>query len=262
MGERSTYETGTFSWADLGTTDPDAAKAFYAGLFGWEPDDMPAGEGMTYTMCRLPGKNVCALSARRQEEREQFHPHWNSYIAAQDLDRRAGRVSELNGQVLMPPFDVLDVGRMAVVADPTGAIFAMWEPKSHIGAELVNVPGAITWNELGTKDVETAKRFYADLFGWAYDDIDINGQGTYSIIVNEEARETAASAQQTPQEVCIPPNWLVYFGAASIDESAAQAKELGGNVVVPTMHVPNGAFSVIADPHGAVFALFQGDFDD
>jgi uncharacterized protein len=262
VGERSSYETGTFSWVDLGTTDPDAAKAFYAGLFGWEPDDMPAGEGMTYTMCRLQGKNVCALSAQRQEEREQgIPPHWNSYITAQELDQRAGRVSELNGQVLMPPFDVLDVGRMAVVADPTGAIFAMWEPKSHIGAQLVNVPGAITWNELGTKDVETAKRFYADLFGWTYDDIDMNGQGTYSIIVNEGQRNGGIRAQ-TPQEEGIPPNWLVYFGAASVDESAAQAKELGGTVVVPTMHVPNGAFSVIADPQGAVFALFQGEFDD
>jgi uncharacterized protein len=262
VGERSSYETGAFSWVDLSTTDPVSAKAFYAGLFGWQLEDTPAGEGMTYTMSRIGGQDVCAISAQMQQERDRgIPPHWNSYITAHDLDQRAGRVPEIGGNVLMPPFDVLDVGRMAVVADPTGAVFMLWEPKSNIGAQLVNVPGALTWNELGTTDVDTAKRFYTDLFGWTYDDIDMNGQGTYSIILNGDERNGGIRAQ-TPQEEGIPPNWLVYFGAAGVDESAAQATELGGNVIVPTMHVPNGAFSVVADPQGAVFALFQGEFDE
>ena len=262
MGERSSYETGTFSWVDLSTTDPEGAKAFYAALFGWEPVDMPAGEGMTYTMCRLEGKYVAALSAQMEQEREQgIPPHWTSYVTAHDLDERAARVPELNGSLVMPPFDVLEAGRMAVAADPTGAIFSMWKPNNSIGAELVNVPGAMTWNELGTNDVDTAKSFYADLFDWTYDDIDMDGQGTYSIILNGDQRNGGIRAQ-TPQEEGIPPNWLVYFAAVSVDESAAQAKELGGNMLVPTMHVPNGAFSVSADPEGAVFALFQGEFDD
>jgi uncharacterized protein len=262
VGERTRHETGVFSWVDLSTTDPEGAKAFYSALFGWEPVDMPAGEGMTYTMCRIDGKYVAALSAQMEQERDQgVPPHWTSYVTAHDLDARAARVPELNGSLIMPPFDVLDAGRMAVAADPTGAIFAIWEPKSSIGAELVNVPGALTWNELGTKDVETAKRFYGDLLGWTYDDIDMDGAGTYSMIRNGD-RSNGGIRPQTPQEEDIPPNWLVYFAAASVDESAAQAKELGGNVLVPTMHVPNGAFTVIADPQGAVFALFQGDFDD
>lgn len=262
MAERTSYETGTFSWADLSTTDPDAAKSFFAGLFGWECEDMPAGEGMTYTMCRIDGKNVAAISAQMEMEREQgIPPHFNSYITAHDLDERAGQVGELGGNVIMPPFDVMDVGRMAIAADPTGAVFMMWEPKGSIGAELVNVPGALTWNELGTTDVDAAKRFYGELFGWTYDDIDMNGQGTYSIVLRGDQRNGGIRAQ-TPQEAGIPPNWLVYFAATSVDESAATAKELGGNVVVPTMQVPNGAFSVVADPAGAVFGLFHGEFDD
>jgi predicted enzyme related to lactoylglutathione lyase len=262
VGERTSYETGAFSWVDLSTTDPEAAKRFYAGLFGWELEDTPAGEGVTYTMCRIGGKAVAAISGQMEIERQQgVPPHWNSYITAHDLDERAGRVSELGGNVMAPPFDVLDVGRMAVVADPTGAVFMMWQPKSSIGAELVNVPDALTWNELGTHDVDSAKRFYADHFGWTYDDIDMNGQGTYSIILNGDQRNGGIRAQ-TPQEEDIPPNWLPYFAAASVDESAAKAKELGGNVLVPTMHVPNGAFTVVADPQGAVFALFHGEFDD
>jgi uncharacterized protein len=262
VGERTSYETGTFSWVDLSTTDPDAAKRFYAGLFGWELDDMPAGEGMTYTMCRIGGKNVCAISGQIQQEREQgIPPHWNSYVTAHDLDQRAGRVADLGGNLVMPPFDVLDVGRMAVAADPTGAFFMMWQPKSSIGAELVNVPGALTWNELGTNDTEAAKRFYADLFGWTYEDMDMNGQGTYSIILVGDQRN-GGIRPQTPQEEGVPPNWLPYFAATSVEESGAKVKELGGNVLVPAMHVPAGAFTIVADPQGAVFALFQGEFDD
>jgi predicted enzyme related to lactoylglutathione lyase len=262
MGERTSYETGTFSWVDLATTDQDGAKAFYGGLFGWEFQDNPIGEGATYTMCRLQGKDVAAISGQSQQEREQgVPPHWNSYITAHDLDERAARVPELNGKLVIPPFDVFDAGRMALASDPTGAFFALWQPKSHIGAGLVNVPGALSWNELGTNDVETAKRFYGDLFGWTYEDLDMNGQGTYAIIRNAD-RSNGGIRAQTPQEQGVPPNWLVYFGVVSCDESAAQAEKLGGRVLVPTMRVPAGGFTVIADAQGAVFALFEGDFDD
>jgi uncharacterized protein len=262
MGERTRYESGTFSWVDLATTDQDGAKAFYAGLFGWEYDDQPIGDGATYTLCRFDGRDVAAITTQSDQERGQgVPPHWNSYITVHDLDARAPRVAELNGNLIIPPFDVLDAGRMALAADPTGAVFAMWKPKNHIGATLVNVPGAPTWNELGTKDVETAKQFYADLFGWSYEDLDMNGAGTYSIIRTGD-RRNGGIRPQTPQEEGIPPNWLVYFAAVSVEESAATANELGGNVLVPTMRVPAGAFTVVADPQGAVFALFEGDFDD
>jgi uncharacterized protein len=261
MGERTSYESGTFSWVDLATTDQDGAKAFYAGLFGWEYDDQPIGDGATYTLCRLDGRDVAAITTQSDQERGQgVPPHWNSYITVHDLDARAPRVAELNGNLIIPPFDVLDAGRMALAADPTGAVFAMWKPKNHIGATFVNVPGALTWNELGTKDVETAKQFYADLFGWSYEDLDTNGAGTYSTIRTGD-RSNGGIRPQTPQEERIPPNWLVYFAAVSVEESAATANELGGNVLVPTMRVPAGAFTVVADPQGAVFALFEGGFD-
>jgi uncharacterized protein len=262
MGERTSYESGTFSWVDLSTTDPDGAKGFYSGLFGWEFEDLPVGEGGTYTMCRLGGKNVCALSGQSQQEREQgIPPHWNSYVTVHDLDERAPRVPELNGNLIMPPFDVMEAGRMALGTDPTGAVFCMWLPGNSIGAELVNVHGALTWSELGTTDIEAAKAFYGDLFGWTYDDLEMEGQGQYSVIRVGD-RSNGGIRAQTPMEQGVPPNWLPYFGATSCDESAAQAEKLGGRVVVPTMTVPAGGFTVIADPQGAVFALFQGEFDD
>jgi uncharacterized protein len=178
-----------------------------------------------------------------------------------DLDDRVQRVTELNGNLLMPPFDVLEAGRMAVAADPTGAVFLMWKPKNHVGAALVNVPGALTWNELATNDVDTAKRFYADLFGWTYEDLDMNGAGQYSVIHNGD-RSNGGIRPLAPPEQAAPPFWLPYFAATSSDESAAQAEKVGGRVLMPTTRLPNGAFAVFADPQGAVFAVFEGDFDD
>jgi predicted enzyme related to lactoylglutathione lyase len=167
MGERTSYEPGTFSWVDLGTADPDGAKAFYAGVFGWEFEDMPAGDRGTYTMCRLDGKDVCAIARQSEQEREQGVPaHWSNYVTVDDIDTRAPRIGELNGQLIMPPFDVLEAGRMALASDPTGAVFAMWEPRSHIGARLVNAPGALNWNELATGDIGA----YFSLFEGEFDD--------------------------------------------------------------------------------------------
>jgi predicted enzyme related to lactoylglutathione lyase len=262
MAERTSYESGAFSWIDLATTDQDGAKAFYAGLFGWECEDTPVGGGATYTMCRLDGKDVGAITTQAEQEREQgIPPHWNSYITAHDLDERTARVPELKGNLIIPPFDVLEVGRMALAADPTGGVFAMWQPKTHIGAGLVNAPGALSWNELATSDVEAAKDFYAELFGWANEDIDMNGAGTYTIVRTGD-RSNGGIRALTPQEQGRPAFWLVYFGTVSCDEGAALAEKLGGRVVVPTMRVPAGGFTVIADPQGAAFALFEGDFDD
>jgi uncharacterized protein len=262
MSERTGYETGAFSWVDLATTDQEAAKAFYAGLFGWEYEDMPIGDGAAYTMCRLDRKDVAAIATQTEQERGQgVPPHWNSYITVHDVDARAPRVGELNGNLIMPPFDVLEAGRMALAADPTGAVFAMWQPKNHIGAALVNAPGAVSWNELATTDVETAKQFYADLFGWTYEEIDMDGTGAYTIIRNGH-RSNGGIRAFTPREQGAPPFWLVYFGTASCDESAGQAEKLGGRVLVPTMRVPAGGFAVVADPRGAAFALFEGEFDD
>lgn len=262
MAERTSHETGTFSWADLATTDQDGAKAFYSALFGWDYVDNPIADGTVYSMCRLEGKDVAAIAPQNQQERDQgIPPHWNSYITTHDLDERAPRATELSGALIMPPFDVMDAGRMALAADPTGAVFAMWLPKNSIGAELVNVPGALAWNELGTSDPEAAKRFYADLFGWSYDEIEMNGAGTYAMIKNGD-RSNGGIRPLTPQEQGMPPFWLVYFGTASCDETVATAERHGGRALVPKVTIPAGSFSVIADPADAVFAIFEGDFDE
>ena len=149
---------------------------------------------------------------------------------------------------------------MAVVADPTGAVLSLWEPKTHIGAGLVNAPGGLSWNELGTSDVAKAKDFYSGLFGWSMDDQE-GAMGAYTMIQNGE-RANGGIRALSEQEQGVPSNWLVYFGVSSVDDTAAKAAELGATTLVPPTEIPIGKFAVLADPQGAVFALFAGDFDD
>jgi uncharacterized protein len=263
MGERTSYPPGTFSWVDLATTDIEGAKRFYGQLFGWSAEDMPAGEGHTYTMLSLDGKAVGGGMQLGEEQASQgVPPHWNSYVTVEDIDAAAKRVAELGGNVIVEPMDATEAGRMAVAADPTGAAFSMWQPKQHPGAALVNAPGALAWNELGTSDVEKAKEFYSALFGWSAQEL---GDGAYTVVQVGD-RGNGGIRAQSEQEAGVPPSWLVYFAADDADASAAKASDLGASVVLPPSDIPvagEGArFAVLADPQGAVFALYSGNLQD
>ena len=167
MPERKEYAPGTPNWIDLQTTDQNAAKAFYGELFGWSFNDMPvdAANSVFYSMATLSGHDVGAI-AGMGPDMAGIPPHWNTYISVSDVDAAAALVPAAGGTVIAPPFDVVDAGRMAVIADPTGAMFQLWQAKNHVGAGLVNDPGAFSWNELLTPDVEKAAAFYNKVFGW------------------------------------------------------------------------------------------------
>jgi predicted enzyme related to lactoylglutathione lyase len=158
-------------------------------------------------------------------------------------------------------FDVMDVGRMAIVQDPVGATIFVWEPRESIGATLVNDPGSLTWNDLGTTDPEAAERFYSELFGWSFQEVP--GPVDYWTIAND-GRANGGMRRQSDEEVAdgTPPNWMPYFGVESSEDAVAKVEELGGQVIVPTSEVPAGKFTVVRDPQGAVFATFDGDADD
>ena len=167
MGERTKYKPGTFCWTDLTTTDQAAAKVFYGGLFGWEAEDRPVGEGAVYSMMKVDGKDVAAISPQPPQQREAGAPPvWNSYISVESADEALARATTLGGTAHAPAFDVMDVGRMAVIQDPQGAYLMVWQPRSHIGAQLVNAPGALVWNELASPDLDASSAFYGGLFGW------------------------------------------------------------------------------------------------
>ena len=258
MGERTAYPPGTFSWVDLGTTDFAGAKSFYSELFGWTLEDMPAGEGMVYSMASLDGKYVAGIYEQNEDQRAQgIPPNWLSFITVGDIDACTAEAERLGAGVLSPPFDVLDSGRMSLVSDPTGAAFAMWQPGNHIGAQLVNVPGALTMNELDTRDVPAAKEFYGALFGWSFQD---DPSGAYTNIKNGE-NLNGGMMELAPEWGEIPAHWSVYFAVADCEDSLAKIKELGGQVMVEPTEVPAGRFAVAADPQGAPFSLFEGELD-
>ena len=256
MGERTSHAPGTFSWVDLGTTDAEGAKAFYGPLLGWEFEDLPVPDAPPYSMARIGGRNVAALYAKQDDAQPSA---WLSYVTVADADATAARAAELGATVISQPFDVLDAGRMAVLADPTGGVFAVWQPRQSIGAQLVNDVGSLTMNQLNTTDTQAAEAFYRGLFGWTFEQVAGGGQAFWSIA---NGGRLNGGMMATPQGWEIPSHWLAYFTTADIDASVAQIRELGGGVTVGPVPIPAGRFAVATDPQGAGFALFEGPVDD
>ena len=253
--EVTKHVPGTFCWVELSTTDGPAAKKFYTSLFGWSHVDNPIGEGGVYTMLQKNGKDVGALYQMGPQQKGT-PPYWGSYVAVEDANDAAAHAKELGATVMLEPFDVMEHGRMAVVQDPTGAVFSLWEPNSHIGARVVNEPGSFCWNELYTTDPARAADFYMGLLGWTKD-VRHMDYGDY-VIFNFGGR-MAAGMMKIPKEWGpIPPNWLVYFAVDDCDGTVSKATSLGGTVTVPQMDVENvGRMAILADPQGAAFAVIR-----
>ncbi len=260
MGERTSYTPGTFSWTDLSTPDQEGAKAFYTGLFGWEVVDNPIGENAVYSMMLLEGRPVAAISPQQEQQRDAgVPPMWNSYVTVESADATAARAGELGATVHAGPFDVMQAGRMAVVQDPQGAFFELWEPKEHIGAGLVNAPGALSWNELATPDITASSQFYSELLGWQVEPLQ-GMEMPYSVIRTAAGNSNGGIRPAMPPGT--PPHWLVYLGCDDIGASLRTAEELGGRALTDVIDMGTGKFAPVQDPQGAIFALYSGQFED
>ena len=258
MGRRESYAPGLFCWVDGNMTDVEAAQAFYSGLFGWEADEMMPG---MYWFERLGGAAVCGFGAMMDEQRAAgVPPHWMSYVAVEDAAATVARAGELGGSVRLGPLHIEGSGHMALLADPQGATFGIWQADPFAGAEVVNVPGGFSWNDLQTTvDPAEAARFYGDLFGWSFEE-EPSAPGGYLSIVNGGWGN--GGIMRSPQEGA-PPFWNVYFGVEDLDASLERVGTLGGQVLVGATPVyETGRFAVCIDPQGAVFSLFAGHFDD
>ncbi len=258
MGERTEYAPGAFCWIDLTTTDQDAAKAFYTGLFGWTAQDNPVGEGVYYSMMSVDGANVAAIAPQPQFQREAgVPPVWNSYIAVENADASAERAKELGANVHAPPFDVMEAGRMAVIQDPQGAFFMLWQANQNIGAALVNAPGALVWNELASPDLDASTAFYSGLFDWTVAPFEGSPE-PYLSIKNGDANNGGIRLL-APSGV--PPHWLAYFGVEDIDAALARIEELGGTKHAGPIDIQIAKIAVVADPQGAMFAIYAGQLE-
>ena len=258
MGERTEYAPGAFCWAELTTTDQPAAKSFYAALFGWSAEDNPVGDGVVYSMMSVEGKPVGAIAPQPQAQRDANVPAlWNSYISVENADAIAERAKELGANVHAPAFDVMQAGRMAVIQDPQGAFFMVWQPREQIGAALVNAPGALVWNELGSPDLDASSAFYSALFGWTIAPFEGSPE-PYLSIKNAGANNGGIRPLSPPGT---PPHWLVYFGVQDLDPALAKLSELGGTTIAGPIDIQIAKIAIVADPQGAVFALYAGQLE-
>jgi uncharacterized protein len=273
MPERDGYIPGVPCWIDTSQPDPDAAVAFYSGLFGWEfRDAMPPDADAKYFIGQLRGGDVAAVGSI--PEAAPPMAMWNTYIAVESADESASKVRDAGGKVLMEPFDVMDAGRMAVFADPEGAVFCVWQAKENKGAQIVNEDGSLNFNGLNTRDAEAAKSFYGSVFGWTTLTLDggfemwtLPGYGDHLEESNPTLRkdqdeagapagfeDVVASINPIPDDQPdVPPHWNVTFAVNDADATAAKAAELGGTVVVPPFDAPWVRMTVLTDPQGATF---------
>jgi len=221
MGDRTQYTPGTFCWTDLATTDQPAAKAFYGELFGWQAEDMPVGDGVSYSMMRLHGKDVAAISPQPAQQREAgVPPTWNSYVSVESADDAAQRADEL-------------------------------------GASLVNEPGALVWNELSSPDLDASSAFYSGLFGWEVAPFEGSPE-PYLAIKNGDA-SNGGIRELTPPGA--PPHWLVYLGTEDIDASLTKVEQLGGTKLAGPIDIQIAKIAIVQDPQGATFALYAGQLE-
>ena len=248
------YDDGVPSWVDMGSTDLAKSRAFYAALFGWNcPEGPPEAGG--YSVCDVGGKTVAGLGPQMNPAAP---PSWMTYVNVDDLDATVAKVAPAGGSVLAEPMTVMDAGRMAIVADPVGAVIGMWQPNQHTGAQLANEANTYCWSELITTDLDKAKAFYKAVFGWdgedqgppggppAYTEWKISGRSVGGMMLKND---------NMPADM--PPNWGVYFAVADIEGTVEKVKELGGALFMGPMDIEPGRFAVLADNVGAVFNAIQ-----
>ncbi len=276
MPERDRYIPGVPCWVDSQEPDPEAVLPFYSGLFGWEFENgMPDDAEGVYYMARIRGGDVAAISSVPPGAPPRAM--WSTYVAVADADASATKVRDAGGTVFMDPFDVMDAGRMAVVADPEGAMFCLWQAKENIGAKVVNEHGALNFNGLATRDPEAAEPFYNAVFGWKILPLKagpmwvLPGYGDHLEEQNPGLKENMKQmgapdgfvdvvAQITPIEAGdsdTPTHWSVTFAVDDAVATAAKAAELGGEVVAEPFDAPWTRLAVIKDPQGATFIAGQ-----
>ena len=248
----SSYPSGTPSWVDLSTPDPEAAHAFYGTVFGWTVADLGPDAG-GYAMFQLDKANVAGVGPTQSEGQPAA---WTSYVDVADAEATMARVTVEGGTVVLEPMKVMEAGTMGLFTDPTGAFLGIWQPGQHKGADVANEPGTWCWNELNTRDLGKATRFYERVFDWEPATSDAGGMAyTEWKLGGRSIAGMMAMPAPVPAEV--PAHWLAYFAVADTDATVAGAEKGGATVFVPPTDIPPGRFAVMADPAGAAFAVIK-----
>ena len=246
-----------FCWADLATTDATSARSFYSSLLDTTVAEIPMGPGAFYYILQKNGKDVAGMAEQDPEQKKNRIPaSWTAYFQVKSADEAAKKIKSLGGRILMEPFEVMEAGRMAVASDPQGAVFAVWQPKTHIGAKVMGEPGALAWNELMTTDPAGAINFYTQLFGMTTEKMPVPGLD-YTVL--KIGGENAGGLFKIGEDMKgIPPSWVVYFAVKNCNEAVKAIKQFRGRVMTEPRHIEGtGRFAVVQDPQGAMFAVIE-----
>jgi predicted enzyme related to lactoylglutathione lyase len=253
--QKDPWPHGTPSWVHVMVDDADAARAFYTALFGWTADPGPPEYG-GYATCLLEGLPVAGLSPK--PEGWAGPNAWSTYLAVDDADAAVARAGDAGGTTVVEPMTVGSLGRMAFGADPSGAVYGIWQAMEHTGVQIYNEPGSLVWNELMTRDYEAARAFYAAVFGYGYEDMGDGENFTYSTVARPDGHIVAgigALDRNMPPEV--PSRWVTYFGVADTDAAAARAQELGATLEMAPFDSQFGRIAVVRAPQGETFSLIS-----
>jgi predicted enzyme related to lactoylglutathione lyase len=244
------WRPGTPCWADLSADDLGRARAFYSGLFGWSIMPGPPEAG-GYSMCEMAGRAVAGIGPKMGAPDAPVA--WTTYLATDDADETAARITAAGGQLLIEPFDVMDSGRMAIAADPAGAVFGIWQSGLFIGAQAANEPGAMIWNENLSRDLDDSKAFYQAVFGYGYGEI---GDGGFRYATLElDGAIVGGIGELREDQRDVPAHWSAYFAVADTDAAVSSVVRLGGRVIAPAWDSPYGRMAIVSDDQGGVFSV-------
>ena len=252
----TSYDHGQFSWVDLSAYDMNEAKTFYGEVFGWSVEDQDTGGGPPYAIFTNGGHQVAGLGQMSEEMKAQVPGScWNSYVNVDDAEAVAKKAEGLGAKLLFPVMQVMDAGWMTFLVDPSGAPFAIWQKNKHIGAQQVNDPGSLSWNELASRDLEASKAFYGELFGWTFEE-NTEGKSKY-FVANNQGKMNGGLIEMTKEWGEVPPHWAVYFTVENADATVATIERMGGKAVVEPFDISIGRIAVMADPHRGHFNIYQ-----
>ena len=248
------HAPGDFCWIELSTSNQNAAKSFYTALLGWTTRDAPMGPDAFYTTFESNGRAVGAAYTMCKEEVDAgIAPHWNVYVAVASADDAAKKAEQLGGKILTAALDVMDLGRMAVIQDPTGAVFSLWEAKQHSGMAVTGDPGAFCWADLVVPDQAKARKFYEGLFGWTFEP---GKRHADYLHIKHDGRYIGGLPAPHPSTESAPPHWLVYVAVNDVDATFARAKDLNARILLrPMDYEGEGRVAMVADRQGAGLAV-------
>lgn len=251
------HPDGMFGWDDLAVPDTAAAADFYGQVMGWEAVEFPSPGEMPYTFFTRGGKTAAGMGRLSEEQQDAgVPPVWSSYIAVDDAEDVVKRAADLGAEVMMPAMDVMSAGKMAFLADPTGAAFGLWQAGEHQGSDAFNEPGFMTWNELATRDTSSVVGFCTALFGWGVEVQDHDGfVYTTSTRGDRPNGGTFDRKNYAPPE--LPAHWAAYFAIDDIDRAVETARGLGATIAREPTDSEFGRMAVVLDPQGAMFEIIE-----